>query len=343
MHRNWTELIRPNVIKVDQASLTGNYGKFEATPLEKGMGVTIGNSLRRILLSTLQGASIYAVKIDGVLHEFSTIKDVVEDVSDIILNLKELRIRLNKGSTATGKISIRGERRVTGKDVGGDSAIEVLNPEHHIATCSSDNAKLDMELYIKMGKGYINAEENKDPNFDVGVIPIDSIFSPIKRVNYKVLDQRVGQKTDYDKLVLEVWTDGTLKPEDAVGYAAKILKEQLTVFINFEETKEDVKKVHERKEESKNELVDALYKKVDELELSVRSANCLQNANITFIGELVQKTESEMLKTKNFGRKSLNEIKEILGEMGLNLGMKVENWNPPSESDKIEIIKENEE
>ena len=328
--KNWRELIRPKRIEIDQAKYTNFYGKFICEPLERGLGVTIGNSLRRILLSSLQGAAIASVKFDGVRHEFSTIPGVLEDVTDIILNLKELKLKLIDAEEAVIHLSREGKGEVKAGDIDAGDLVEILDPDHHIATLNKE-AKLNMEMVVKTGKGYVPAERNKSKDKPIGTIPMDAIFSPIEKVNYVVTNARVGQVTDYDKLTLEVWTDGSVLPEDAVAYAAKILKEQMTPFINFEEEPEPLEEEEEEKEEKMNEN---LFRPVSELELSVRSANCLKNANITLIGELVQKTESEMLKTKNFGRKSLNEIKSILEEMGLFLGMKLDNFPPAEKSDE---------
>ncbi len=337
MYRNWRELIKPKRLQIDSEKSNRFYGKFVCEPLERGFGITLGNALRRILLSSLQGAAICSVRIDGVLHEFSTIPGVVEDVTDIILNLKEIRLKLTDGERqAVLRIEKEGEGEVTAADIKAESYVEIINPEHHIATLSPD-AKLMMEMNVKMGKGYVPAERNADKDMPVGTIPIDAIFSPIKKVSYVVTQARVGQLTDYDKLTMEIWTDGSVLPEDALAYAAKILKEQLNVFINFDEEPEIEEEEKEEKKEP--ELNENLFRSVDELELSVRSSNCLKNADIRYIGELVQKTEAEMLKTKNFGRKSLNEIKEILAEMGLSLGMKLENF--PSR-EELEARKEKE-
>jgi DNA-directed RNA polymerase subunit alpha len=318
--KNWRDLIRPRMLELEDRSDT--YGKFVCEPLERGFGITLGNSLRRILLSSLQGAAIMAVKIESALHEFTTLPDVVEDVTDIILNLKEVLLRTHDTKPKVIRIDKEGEGRVTGKDISLVDGVEVLNPDHHICTLSR-GGKLHMELHVGMGRGYVPAERNKTPNMAVGTIPIDSLFSPVKKVNYTVTNARVGQQTDFDKLTLEVWTNGAVRPDDALAFAAKILKEQLTIFINFEEQPEPVESPVNEEQEKLNEN---LWRTVDELELSVRSANCLQNANIKYIGELVQRTEAEMLKTKNFGRKSLKEIKEILATMGLSLGMKLDNW-----------------
>lgn len=326
--KNWRTLIKPKALEIEKETHTNSYGKFTAKPLERGFGLTVGNALRRTLLSSIQGAAVSSVKIEGVLHEFSTVPGVKEDVSDIILNLKGLKLKLNDVQEEVIRIEASGEKEVKGGDITTSPNVEILNPDHHIATLSSDG-KLSMEMKVKLGRGYVPAELNKTGEEAVGVIPIDAVFSPILRVNYNVTNARVGRSTDYDRLTLEVWTDGSVLPEDAVAYGSKILKEQLTTFINFEEEAEPEETEEIEEEQPYNEN---LNKKVDELELSVRSANCLQNADIKYIGELVQKSESEMLKTKNFGRKSLNEIKEILTEMGLGLGLKIEGWEPPEDT-----------
>ena len=324
--RNWRELIKPKRIEIDQETNTSTYGKFVCEPLERGFGITIGNALRRILLSSLQGAAIVSVKFDDVVHEFSSIPGVLEDVTDIILNLKEIKLKTLDVEEAVIKINREGERIVTAGDIETDGSVEVLEPEQHIATLNKEG-KLNMEMVVKMGKGYVPAERLKDENMPIGVIAIDATFSCVKKVNYVVTNSRVGQVTDYDKLTLEVWTDGSVFPEDAVAFAAKILKEQMNPFINFEEEIEPLEEEEVREDQEVNEN---LFRPVSDLELSVRSANCLQNAKINLIGELVQKTDAEMLKTKNFGRKSLNEIKAILSDMGLGLGMKLD-FFPPSE------------
>lgn len=335
MHKNWRELISPKRLELDAKTASRFFGKFACEPLERGFGITIGNALRRILLSSLQGAAISSVKIDGVLHEFSTIPGVREDVTDIILNLKEVRLKLHGEENKTIEVDKAGEGTVTAGDFVCPPEVEILNPEQHIASLSKDG-RLQMEMQIKNGKGYIPAERNVEEDAAIGVIPMDAIFSPIRKVNYVVSQARVGQITDYDKLTMEIWTDGSVLPEDALAFAAKIMKEQMVIFINFDEEPEIEAPEEEVEEPTLN---DNLFRSVDELELSVRSANCLKNANIRLIGELVQKTEAEMLKTKNFGRKSLNEIKEILAEMGLSLGMKLENF--PSR-EEIEARKEQE-
>jgi DNA-directed RNA polymerase subunit alpha len=329
--KNWRELIRPRQLETDEDSVTETYGRFSCEPLERGFGVTLGNALRRILLSSLQGAAITSVRIEGVLHEFSSIPGVMEDMSDIVLNLKEVRLQLHSEGPKSLHINRKGPGILTAGDlVSEDSGASVLNPELKIATLSAD-ADIEMEVTIGTGKGYVRAEMNKTDDMPIGVIPIDSVFSPVQRVNYTVTPARVGRATDFDRLNLEVWTDGTVAPIDAVAYAAKILKEQLTIFINFEEPVEAPMALAEEPVAINSNL----FKSVDELELSVRSANCLQNANIRYIGELVQKTEAEMLKTKNFGRKSLNEIKEVLASMDLELGMTIEGFPERAEIEKM--------
>jgi DNA-directed RNA polymerase subunit alpha len=287
-----------------------------------------------VLLSSLQGAAISSVKIEGVDHEFTTVSEVSEDVTDIVLNLKEVLLRMHTNEPKTLRIEAEGPKEIKAGDIIADEQVEILNPGHHVCTLS-EGGKLRMELICQRGRGYVPAQNNKVQGAPIGTIPIDSLFSPIRKVNYQVTNARVGQVTDFDKLTLEVWTDGSVTPQDAVAYAAKIMKEQLTVFINFDETEEPLP-TEAPKEEAK--LNENLFRSVDELELSVRSANCLQQANIKTIGDLVQRTEAEMLKTKNFGRKSLKEIKEILAEMGLSLGMKLENWPPKNVGQKPTII-----
>jgi len=335
MHqKSWKDLIRPKLLEVEKETLTPFYGKFSAEPFERGFGITIGNSLRRILLSSLQGAAITSVKIDGVLHEFSTIPGIKEDVTEIILNLKEVRLKLHTEGPKTIRVKAEGSKVLKAGDIITGDAVEVLNTDHYLATLSRDG-KLSLEMVVKVGRGYVPAERNKEENQPIGTIPMDAIFSPIKKVNYAVTNARVGQITDYDKLTLEVWTDGSLNPEEAIAHAAKILKDQLSIFITFEEEEEE-EISHSEEEEQKEAFNENLLRSVDELELSVRSANCLKYANIKLIGDLVQKTEAEILDTKNFGRKSLNEIKEILAEMGLNLGMKLDNWPPKKSEEEME-------
>ena len=325
MQNNWRSLIRPKRIEIDETTHTRFYAEFTCQPLERGAGITLGNALRRTLLSSIQGAAITSVRFDGVLHEFSTIPGVKEDVTDIILNLKGVRVKLHQDGPRTLHFDVKKEGPVTAGDIMHDGTVEVLNPDHYIATLSGD-AVLKADMTVGMGRGYLPAKKEKDYDQPEGTINVDAIFSPIKKVNYTVTHARVGQIADYDRLVLEVWTDGSVFPEDAVAYAAKILKEQLDIFINFNEAEEEEEKPEA---EGRDNLNEQLQRHVDDLELSVRSANCLKNAGINLIGELVQKTEAEMLKTKNFGRKSLNEIREILAEQGMSFGMKLDfpPWN----------------
>ena len=335
--KNWKALIKPKRLEIDEETLTDSYGKFIAEPLERGFGITLGNSLRRILLSSIQGAAITAVKIDASLHEFSVLPGVKEDVTDLILNLKEVVFKLHSHAPKIVRIEANGEKEVTAADIITDADVEVINPQQHIAILDK-GATLKMEMTVKMGKGYVTAERNKEEDMPIGTIPIDAIFTSIKKVNYTVTNARVGQITDYDKLTLEVWTNGSIKPDDAVALAAKILKDQLNIFINFEELPEEVPSEddEEKKKKKLEVLREQLTKGVDELELSVRSANCLKNASIQNIRELVQKTEQEILQTKNFGRKSLNEIKEVLEGMGLRLGMNIEGLLSPQDQPEKE-------
>ncbi|MCC6526247.1 MAG: DNA-directed RNA polymerase subunit alpha [Polyangiaceae bacterium] len=319
--RNWRELIRPRGVTVDAETQTASYAKFSCEPLERGFGITMGNSLRRVLLSSLQGAACTAIRIDGALHEFTTLPDVVEDVSDIILNIKEVVFKAATAKTYTVRIDKEGPGPVLAGDIQLVDGLTVLNPDHLIAVLDKKGPFV-AELTVGVNRGYVPAERNKSPTMAIGTIPIDALFSPVRKVNYVVQNARVGQVTDYDKLALELWTNGAVTPVDAVAFAAKILKEQLNIWINFEETEEVYPQLGDREEP----LNENLFRSVEELELSVRSANCLQNANIQLIGELVQRSEQDMLKTKNFGRKSLKEIKEILASMGLSLGMKIDNW-----------------
>lgn len=320
----WRELIKPKGFEIERDTQTSEYSKFIVKPLERGFGVTLGNSLRRILLSSMMGSAVTAVKLEGVLHEFSTMPDVLEDVSDIILNLKQVRFRQHTGETFTLRINKKGPGVVTAADIVTSDKIEVLNPHQHIATLGN-NGSFNAELIVAYGRGY-SPVENRNEQLAVGYIAVDALHSPIRKVNYAVSNARVGQRTDYDALTLEVWTDGSIKPDESVSLASKILKEQLQIFLTFDESLEPTDEIKSMGSSSLNEN---LFRSVDDLELSVRSANCLKNANIRYIGELVVRSEAEMLKTKNFGRKSLNEIKEILVEMGLGLGMKIEGWPPP--------------
>jgi DNA-directed RNA polymerase subunit alpha len=330
--RNWRELIRPRALVGDQESLSDTYGRFSCEPLERGFGITLGNSLRRVLLSSLQGTAISAVKFDDASHEFTAIPDVVEDVTDIVLNLKEIVLKISEPKDVVVRVDIEGPVEVTAAHLSGNPLVEVLNPSQHIATVA-DGGRFAFEVVIGPGRGYLpsdrkEAMEDDTPAVDVGWIQMDALYSPVRKVNYSVTNARVGQITDYDKLVLEVWTDGSVKPEDALAYSAKILKEHLNIFINFEE--EDELPMFEE-EEPEHQVNDNLFRPVDELELSVRSSNCLQNAGIKLIGELVQRSEGEMLKTKNFGRKSLKEIRDILAEMDLQLGLRIDNWDQLTE------------
>lgn len=340
MYKNWRELIKPKQLQVEKNTLTNTYGKFFAEPFERGFGTTLGNSIRRILLSSLQGAAITSVRIKGVLHEFSTIQGVTEDVTDIILNLKGIRLKLHSSEQAIIRIVHKGEGTIKASDILTGHMVEIMNPAHHICTCGAD-ANLEIEMTVKMGKGYVPADRNRDEKAPVGTIPIDSIYSPIKKVNFTVSNARVGQMTDYDKLTIELWTDGSVLPEDSIAYAAKIMKEQLSIFINFDEESEP--SIVEDSQEDKDKINENLYRSVDELELSVRSANCLKNAGIKLIGELVSKSESEMLKTQNFGRKSLNEIKDILCDMGLVFGMKLDEFPDPEIMRRLRGEKKEEE
>ena len=321
-YKFWHDLIRPKGFEVERDSLTDQYGKFSVRPLERGYGVTLGNSIRRILLSSMMGSAVSAVKFEGVLHEFSTIPGVLEDVTDIILNLKEIRFKQYDVEDKTLRIVKEGPGVVTADDIQSNNQIVVLNPDQHIATLGKE-AKFDAEIIISFARGYVEADTRSD--LPVGFIAVDALHSPIRRVNYNVANARVGQRTDYDALNLEVWTDGSLKPEEAISLGSKILKEQLQIFLIFDENlePEETEDILENTQLNEN-----LFRSVDDLELSVRSANCLKNANIRYIGELVCRSEAEMLKTKNFGRKSLNEIREILTTMGLGLGMKVDGWPP---------------
>ena len=311
----------PIRVEVDKETLSSSYGKFVAEPFERGFGTTLGNSLRRVLLSSLTGAAVTTVRIEGVLHEFSTIPGVTEDVTGIILNVKSLRVKLQTEKAKTIRLRKKGPGEVKASDIIHDADVLILNPDLHVATLDKEGT-LDMEMVVKPGRGYVPAERNKEEGLPLGVIAVDSIYSPIKRVNFQVENARVGRVTDYDKLSLEIWTDGGMTPQEGLSHAASILRDHLDIFIHPQDvgTAPDLRSEEDRREINKN-----LFRSVNELELSVRAANCLKNANIKTIADLVQKTEMEMLKTKNFGKKSLNEIKEILAEMGLGLGMRVDN------------------
>jgi DNA-directed RNA polymerase subunit alpha len=327
--KNWQELIRPNKLEVQASRDRRRVATVVAEPLERGFGTTLGNALRRILLSSLQGAAVTSVQIDGVLHEFSSIAGVREDVTDIVLNIKEIAIAMQADGQKRLVLRKEGPGVVTAGDIQTTGDIQILNPGHVICTLD-DGAEIRMEFTVQSGKGYVPAERNRPEDAPIGLTPVDSIYSPVKRVSYRVENTREGQVLDYDKLVMTVETDGSMSPEDAVAYAARILQDQLSIFVNFEEPSKAV--IEEARPEL--EFNAALLKKVDELELSVRSANCLKNDNIVYIGDLIQKTEAEMLRTPNFGRKSLNEIKEVLAQMGLHLGMEVPNW-PPENIDEL--------
>ncbi len=322
IQKNWQELIKPTKLEIKQGNLP-NSGTVVAEPLERGFGLTLGNALRRILLSSLQGAAVTAVQIEGVLHEFSSIEGVREDVTDIILNLKALSVRMHSEGPKKMRLSAEGPCEVTAAQIEAGADIEIMNPD--LVICTLDKgAKLNMEMTVNTGKGYRPASHNRPEEAPVGLIPIDSVFSPVRKVTYEVTDTRVGQITDYDKLTVQIETNGVISPEDSVAFAARIMQDQLQVFVNFDEPEE----VKEKAEEEELPFNKNLLKKVEELELSVRSANCLKNDNIIYIGDLVQKSESDMLRTPNFGRKSLNEIKEVLSMFGLHLGMQVEGWPP---------------
>lgn len=322
LETNWQSLIKPEKLVV-HAGDNPNQATMVADPLERGFGLTLGNALRRVLLSSLYGAAVSAIKIEGVLHEFASVPGVREDVTDIILNVKQLALRMESEGTKTLTLNAKGAGEVKASAITGTHDIEIMNPDLVICTLD-DGAELNMELTVNTGHGYVSASENRSEDDPIGLIPVDAIYSPIRRVSYKIEPTRVGQITDYDKLLLTVETNGVLSPEDAVALSARILQDQFSLFVNFEEPKPVKEEVNEEKITFNRNLL----RKVDELELSVRSANCLKNDNIVYIGDLVQKTEQEMLRTPNFGRKSLNEIKEVLGGMGLSLGMDIPEWPP---------------
>src|ERR1700683_1115000 len=331
MQNDWRDLIKPKTVEFDEKEVTPSYGKFSAEPLERGYGITVGNALRRILLSTLPGYAITAVRIKNVLHDFSTLAGVKEDVTDIVLNLKEIRLRLHEGEQITATLKVKGEAQVTARDITGGPSLEILTPDKHIASLDK-GAELDMELVIKRGRGYVPGERTEDEEA-IGTIRLDAIFSPIRKVNFTVTNARVGQRTDYARLALEIWTDGSINPREALTYASRVLRDQMTIFAGVEEEAE-VPAAGERAE-VRPAFNEYLYRPVEGLPISVRAFNGLQNADIKYIGELVQRTEQDMLKIKNFGRKSLNEIKEVLADMGLSLGMRLENLPARSELDKM--------
>jgi DNA-directed RNA polymerase subunit alpha len=335
IQKNWQELIKPQKLDIEVGS-NPNVGKVVAEPLERGFGLTMGNALRRILLSSLQGAAVTAVQIEGILHEFSTIEGVREDVTDIILNIKALAVRMHAEGPKKMRLVAEGPCEVTAAQIEAGADIEIMNPD--LVICTLDKgAKLNIEMTVNTGKGYRPANQNRPEEAPAGLIPIDSVFSPIRKVTYEVENTRVGQITDYDKLMLMVETNGVISPEDAVAYAARIMQDQLQVFVNFDEPEAGTQK----EEQDELPFNRNLLKKVEELELSVRSANCLKNDNIVYIGDLVQKSESDMLRTPNFGRKSLNEIKEVLSMMGLHLGMQVEGWPPENIEEMIRKLDDN--
>lgn len=319
--RNWAELVKPEKL-VRDLNPSSNYGRFICEPLERGFGTTLGNALRRVLLSSLQGASIVAARIEGVQHEFTTIPGVIEDVTDIVLNLKQIRLAMTTDVAQRLVLSANTEGAVTAAAIKENQHVTVLDPEQHICTLSEDR-ELRMEFDVRMGKGYVPADMHEGLENEIGLILLDASYSPVKKVAYTVDQARVGQMTNYDKLILDVWTDGSVSPDDAVSYSAKILKEQLTVFINFNENESEAESARRAND---IELNPNLFKSIDELELSVRATNCLKSANITLVGELMQRSEGEMLKTKNFGKKSLEEIRRVLEDMGLEFGMKLDNF-----------------
>jgi DNA-directed RNA polymerase subunit alpha len=333
MHNDWRDLIKPKTVEFDEKELTPIYGRFFAEPLERGYGITIGNAMRRILLSSLPGFAITAVRIKGVLHEFSTIPGVKEDVTDIILNLKEVRLRLHEGDELTATLKAKGEAVVTARDITGGPNLELLTPNQHIATLDK-GAELDMELVIKRGRGYVPGERT-DEDEPIGTIRLDAIYAPVKRANFVVTNARVGQRTDYDRLALEIWTDGSLSPRDALTYAARVMRDQMSIFAGVEEEEQGAPIPGVERTEIRPAFNEYLYRPVEGLPISVRAFNGLQNADIKYIGELVQRTEQDMLKIKNFGRKSLNEIKEVLTDMGLSLGMRLENLPARGELDRM--------
>ncbi|HEX5070435.1 MAG TPA: DNA-directed RNA polymerase subunit alpha [Vicinamibacterales bacterium] len=315
----WKGFQRPKRLEFERETLTDRFGRFSAQPFERGFGTTVGNAMRRVLLSSIEGAAVTAVKIEGVLHEFSPIQGVVEDATDIILNLKQIPLKLHTDQAKTVTVRVLKPGEVRARDIVADADVEILEPDAHIATVS-EGGRLEMELRLKRGRGYVAADKNFDEDLGIGWIPIDSVHSPVKKVNYVVDAARIGQTTDYDKLTLEVWTNGAVTPRDAVSLAAKLIRDHFTIFVGLDEAGDQPLEAAE----PANSINENLDKSVEELELSVRSYNCLKNANIRTLRELVQKTEGEMLKTKNFGRKSLNEIKDILSSMGLGLGMRLD-------------------
>jgi DNA-directed RNA polymerase subunit alpha len=335
LQKNWQDLIKPQKLQTEAGSVPGRIATVVAEPLERGFGLTLGNALRRVLLSSLQGAAVTSIKIDGVLHEFSSIPGVREDVTDIVLNIKSMAVRMQSDRPHRLVLKATGPGEVTAGMIETVGDLQIMDPKHLICTLD-DGASITMELTVNTGKGYVPAVANRPEDAPIGLIPVDSLFSPVRKVSYKIDNSRVGQVTDYDKLSMTVETNGTVSPEDAVALAARILQDQLQLFINFEEPQQQIR------ESAAEELPfnRNLLRKVDELELSVRSANCLKNDNIIYIGDLVQKTEAEMLRTPNFGRKSLNEIKEVLSQMGLHLGMEIPNWPPENIEEMAKRLEE---
>jgi DNA-directed RNA polymerase subunit alpha len=332
-YKNWHNLVMPERLEVAKSTHTNKFGKFVCQPLERGFAATVGNALRRVLLSSIRGAAITSVRIEGAEHEFTTLDGVHEDAAEIILNLKQVQPKLNSSEARIAFIKKAGPGLVTAADIDGGDGVDIMNPEQPICTVTGENTIFEAELEIQWGKGYVAAEWNKKEDQPIGVIPIDAAFSPVRRIQYVVSQARVGQHTDYDRLTLEIETDGSVLPENALAYAAKILKEQMTIFINFNEQEADISDRLKGDGDSADHPA-FLDKNVEDLELSVRSANCLKNADIQYIGQLVQKTDAEMLKTKNFGRKSLNEIKALLAQHNLSLNMNLEGWIPPHERER---------
>ncbi|MBF6569816.1 MAG: DNA-directed RNA polymerase subunit alpha [Candidatus Binataceae bacterium] len=331
MQTDWRDLIKPKAVEFDEKEVTQAYGRFFAEPLERGYGITIGNTLRRVLLASLPGFAITAVRIKGVLHEFSTLPGIKEDITDIVLNLKEVRLQLHEGDELTASLQAKGEGVVTARDISGGPNLDILTPDQHIATLDK-GAELDMELVVRRGRGYVPAERGAEEE-PIGTIRLDAIFSPIRKVNFTVTNARVGQRTDYDRLALEIWTDGSISPRDALTYAARVGRDQMSIFAGMEEDVEAP--LLQPGDESRPALNESLFKPVAELPVSVRAFNGLQNADIKYVGELVQRNEQDMLKIKNFGRKSLNEIKEVLTDMGLSLGMRLDGLPARSELDRM--------
>jgi DNA-directed RNA polymerase subunit alpha len=337
MQDSWRDMIKPKALEVEEKTLTSTYGRFVGEPFERGFGTTLGTSLRRVLLSSLSGAAITKVKIRDVLHEFSTVAGITEDVTDILLNLKEIRFRLRDSDAETVRLDLRGERRATAADLSAGPQVDILNPDVHIATLGK-GARLELEATVRRGRGYVIAENHKaDDESPVGTIFLDAAFSPVRKVNFTVTNARVGQRTDYERLALEVWTDGSVRPDEAVTDAARVLQDQLAIFVG---TREEIERSIDTQEEPPTLQNANLFRPIEELNFSVRSANCLQSADIRYIGELVQKTEGDLLKTKNFGRKSLNEIKEALQTMGLELGMRIDNYPSREELERLRTTAE---